>query len=306
MAKAIHNPMLAEVKDLGQNSAVFTIKPLFYGYGNTLGNSLRRVLLSSIRGAAVTAFKVDGIDHEFTAIPGVKEDVVDIMQNLKGLRFHADNDEPYKVHVEKTNGALTGKDLKLPTGLTLANPDHIIAVIDDPKKKLSLDLIIEAGRGYQTIKESNANKTNPEFIALDAIFSPVLRVRYNVAETRVGQDTNLQQLELTIDTDGTIAPREAFEEAAAILINQYSALAGSTRVEATPTPGIKEDAGDSGLAAPIEDLGFSERTKNALLNNDIKKIRDLVALTESDLKKLHGFGVKALEEVNNKLKELEI
>ncbi len=306
MAKSIHNPMLAEVKDLGQNSAIFSVKPLYYGYGNTLGNSLRRVLLSSIRGAAITAFKINGIEHEFTAVPGVKEDVVDIMQNLKQLRFTAANDEPYKIHLEQTGGPVTGKELKLPTGLTLANPEQLIATVDDPKKKFVLDLVVEAGRGYQTVKESGANKTNPEFIALDAIFSPVLRVRYNVVETRVGQDTNLQQLDLTIDTDGTISPREAFEEAAAILVNQYSALAGSTRVEAVPTPGVQEDTSDSGLAAPIEDLGFSERTKNALLNNEIRKIRDLVALSDADLKKLHGFGAKALEEVNNKLKELEI
>ena len=306
MAKAIHNPMLAGVKDIGPDSAVFTIKPLFYGYGNTLGNSLRRVLLSSIRGAAVTAFKVDGIEHEFTAIPGVREDVVDIMQNLKGLHFHSDNDEAYKVSVDKASGIITGKNIKLPTGLTLANPDHVIATLDDPKKKLTIDLVVDSGRGYQTTKESNSNKTNPEFIALDAIFSPVLRVRYNVTETRVGQDTNLQQLDITIDTDGTISPRAAFEQAAAILVNQYSALAGSTKVEALPAPGVTEESADSGLSAPIEDLGFSERTKNALLNNDVRRIRDLVALTESDLKRLHGFGAKALEEVNNKLKELEI
>ena len=141
-------------------------------------------------------------------------------------------------------------------------------------------------------------------IALDAVFSPVLRVRFKVENTRVGQDTNLQQLTITVDTDGTITPREAFEEANAILVNQYTALAGSTTVESAPAPGIEAETDDSGLSLPIEELGLSARTANALVNNDIKTVRDLVALSEVDMKDLKGFGSKALDEVKTKLTEL--
>ena len=141
-------------------------------------------------------------------------------------------------------------------------------------------------------------------IALDAVFTPVLRVRYKVENTRVGQDMNYQQLTLTIDTDGTITPQAAFEEAAAILVNQYTALAGSTTVESAPAPGVETEADDSGLALPIEELGLSARTANALINNDIKTVRDLVSLSEVDLKDLKGFGSKALDEVKEKLTEL--
>ena len=143
-------------------------------------------------------------------------------------------------------------------------------------------------------------------IALDAVFTPVLRVRYKVENTRVGQDTNLQQLTLTIDTDGTMTPREAFEEAAAILVNQYKALAGSTTVESAPAPTASKAEDESGLMLPIEDLGLSARTANALLNNDIHTVRDLVVLSESDLKELKGFGAKALDEVREKLTELKV
>ena len=163
--------------------------------------------------------------------------------------------------------------------------------------------IVESGRGYYTIDDSSANRVHSDMIAIDAVFTPVLRVRYQVENTRVGQDTDLQKLTMTVQTDGTITPREAFEEAAAILVNQYRALAGSTEVESAPTPGTKEEEDDSGLMQPIEDLELSARTTNALLNNDIKTLRDLVTLPESELRDLKGFGQKAFDEVNDKLKE---
>jgi DNA-directed RNA polymerase subunit alpha len=143
-------------------------------------------------------------------------------------------------------------------------------------------------------------------IALDAMFTPVLRVRYKVENTRVGRDTNLQQLTLTITTNGTVTPQDAFEEAAAILINQYTALAGSTRVESAPAPNHKVEEDESGLMLPIEELGLTARTANALINNDIRIVRDLVMLSESDMKELKGFGAKALDEVKEKLTELNI
>ena len=167
-------------------------------------------------------------------------------------------------------------------------------------------MIVDTGRGYLSIEQSSAERTRGDMIAIDAVFTPVLRVRYNAENTRVGQDTNLQQLTLTIDTDGTITPREAFEEAAAILVNQYKALAGSTVVESAPAPSANQTEDESGLATPIEELGLSARTANALLNNDIRTVRDLKVLSESDLKDLKGFGAKALDEVREKLTELNV
>lgn len=313
--KVIHEAKLAEVNDLGNNSAEFVIKPLYYGYGNTLGNSLRRVLLSSIKGAAITAFSIEGSTHEFAAIPGLREDVVDIMLNLKNIRLKAHTDEPIELELEIKGKDQSEKDgdkrviagdIKLPSNVEIANPHQTICHIDDPKFTLKMRFIVETGRGYLTIEKSGAERTRSGMIALDAVFSPVLRVRYKVENTRVGQDINLQQLTLTVDTDGTMDPRQAFEEAAAILVNQYSALAGATTVESAPAPGSSHLEDETGLMMSIEELGLSARTANALVNNEIRTIRDLVTLSESDLKELKGFGTKAFDEVKDKLKELNI
>ena len=308
--KVIHEANLAEVNRLGDNSAEFVIRPLFYGYGNTLGNSLRRVLLSSIKGAAITSFSIEGASHEYTAVDGIREDVVDIMLNLKNIRFKSHSEEPVEITFE-VKGKDTGKDgevlasnIKLPADVEIGNPDQIICHIDDPNFTLKMRIIVENGRGYLSIEKSSEDRVHSDMIALDAVFSPVLRVRYKVENTRVGQDMNYQQLTLTVDTDGTITPQEAFEEAAAILVNQYTALAGSTTVESAPAPGVETTSDDSGLALPIEELGLSARTTNALINNEIKTVHDLVSLSEVDLKDLKGFGSKALDEVKEKLTEL--
>lgn len=313
--KNIHEAKLANVNELSETSAEFVIKPLYYGYGNTLGNSLRRVLLSSVKGAAITAFSIEGTNHEYTTIPGVREDVVDIMLNLKNIRFKMHTDAPIELTLEMRGDKQSEKDgdkrvvagdIKLPSEVEIANPNQVICHIDDPKKTIKMNFIVETGRGYLTIEQASEGRVHSDMIAIDAVFTPVLRVRYKVENTRVGQDTNLQQLTMTIDTDGTITPKDAFEEAAAILVNQYTALAGATKVESSPTPGMDNDDDDSGLMLPIEELDLTARTANALLNNDIKTIRDLVTLSETDLKDLKGFGQKALDEVKEKLTELNI
>ena len=304
MAKAIYNPALASVDDISATSATFLIEPMHAGYGNTLGNSMRRVLLSSIRGGAIVSFRIEGATHEFTTVEGIKEDVVDIMLNLKGVRLRVHTDEPVELRLEKTGGVITAGDIQANGEVEVVNPDHIIATIDDPNKTVIMDLVAEAGRGYQTIEESSANRLHSDMIALDAIFTPVLRVRYKVDSTRVGDETNLEKLALTVETDGTLTPREAFEEAAAILVSQYSALAGSTVVAGAPALG-NDEADDSELDTSIEELNLSARTTNALINNEIRTIRDLVTLTEQDLRELKGFGSKALDEVRDKMAELE-
>jgi len=307
MSKVIHNPLLAAINERTATDAEFVIEPLYANYGFTLGNSLRRVLLSSIRGAAIVAFRIEGASHEFTTVEGVKEDVVDIMLNLKNVSLKVHSDEPVELRLEKKGaGVITAGDIATNSDVEIINPEHVIATIDDPKKTVIIDLVVEAGRGYRTIEESSESRLHSDMIALDAVFSPVLRVRYKVDKTRVGQETNLDKLVLSIETDGSISPREAFEEAAAILVNQYTALAGSTAVESAPAPGQGNGDDDSELNTPIEDLGLTARTANALINNEIRTVHDLVTLTEQDLRELKGFGSKALDEVKDKLAELEL
>jgi DNA-directed RNA polymerase subunit alpha len=307
MSKVIHNPALASVKDNGVNSSSFIIEPLHAGYGNTLGNSLRRVLLSSIRGGAIVAFRIEGATHEFTTVPGVQEDVVDITLNLKGVNLTVHSDEPVELRLEKKGaGVVTAGDIKTTADVEVINPDQVICTIDNPKTSVIIDFVVEAGRGYQTIEESSKKRLHSDMIAIDAMFSPVTRVRFKVDPTRVGQETNLDRLDLTVETDGSISPREAFEEAAAILVNQYTALAGSTTVESAPALGTEVDDEASELNTPIEDLNLSARTANALINNDIRTVHDLVTLSEQDLRELKGFGSKALDEVKDKLAELEL
>jgi len=306
MSNAIHNPTLAKVDNHGSNSATFVVEPLHTGYGMTLGNSLRRVLLSSIEGAAIVAFRVEGATHEFTTVKGIVEDVVDIMLNLKSVRIKATLDQPVELRIEKKGaGVVTAADIKLSGDITVVNPEAVICTIDDPKASIVMDIVVESGRGYRTIEDSSNNRIHSDMIALDAFFSPVMRVRYKVESTRVGHVTDLDKLLLTIDTDGSMTPQQAFEEAAAILVNQYTALAGSTTVEYAPAPGSREESSEAELMTPIEDLNLTARTTNALINNDIRTINDLVTLSETDLRELKGFGSKALDEVKDKLAEME-
>lgn len=307
MTKVIYNPALAKIEEHNSTSATFDIEPLHAGYGNTLGNSLRRVLLSSIEGAAVVAFRIEGASHEFTTVAGVKEDVIDIMLNIKNIKFKAFTDEPIELRLEKKGaGPVLAGDIKTTADVEVINKDQLICTIDDPKKSVMIDLVVETGRGYQTIEKSSTTRLHSDMVAVDAIFSPVLRVRYKVASTRVGQETNLDKLLLTIETDGSITPKEAFEQAAAILVNQYTALSGSTVVEAAPALGKDDEEEESELNTPIEELNLTARTANALVNNEIRTVHDLVTLSEQDLKELKGFGSKALDEVNDKLAELEL
>lgn len=318
MSNLIHTPGVVKVEEHSPTSTTFTIEPLHSGYGMTLGNSLRRVLLSSISGAVITAFKVEGTSHEFTTVKGVKEDIVDIMMNLKGIRFRVYGDEQQTLRLTKQGkGPITAKDITLNADVEVVNPDQLIATIDDDKGKLVIDMVVEVGRGYRTIEEGAELKPS-DMIALDAIFTPVLRVRYKVENTRVGQVTDLDKLILTVDTDGTITPSDAFEEAAAILVNQYTALAGKTRVAVSPSLGSSNSQSEedtesdiigeelAALNTSIEDLNLSARTTNALINNDIHTIKDLFSLNDAELKDLKGFGSKALDEVKEKMAELEL
>lgn len=314
MSKHINTPTITSVTDDGDNTATFVVEPMHGGYGMTLGNSIRRVLLSSIAGAAITSFRIQGASHEFTSVEGMKEDVVDVMQNLKQVRFRMFSEEPQTLTIEKKGpGAVTAADIKTNADVEVVNKDQHIATLDSSKAAFKAEIVVEVGRGYQNI-DTTTTKASSDYISLDAIFSPVHRVRYRVEKTRVGQNTDLDKLIITISTDGSIEPRDAFEEANAILMNQYQALAGKTRVESvsmleqarTDEQSGGDDDEKDALMTSIEDLNFSARTTNALINNDIHNLKDLFSLTDAELKDLKGFGSKALDEVREKLAELEL
>lgn len=207
---------------IAHNESVLIWEPCFPGYGTTLGNALRRALLSSLTGAAATAVQIEAVDHEFTTIPGVKEDVVDLLLNLKGLRFSLDSDEPTQASLEiKGDKVVTGGDLKLPTGLVCVNPEHTIATLTDKKAELNLVLTVERGRGYVPV-EMRAKESRPiGTLALDAVFSPVLHVGLEVENTRVGQNTTYEKLKLHVKTDGSISPTEAVATSTKILLEQF-------------------------------------------------------------------------------------
>ena len=315
MSKIIHTPGVVNVDDHGDNSATFSVEPLHSGYGMTLGNSLRRVLLSSLAGSAITGARFNGASHEFTTIPEVKEDIVEIILNLKGVVFKVFNGEPQTLRItKKGKGVVTAKDIELNADVEVVNPEHVIATLDE-KADFSAEIVVEVGRGYRTVEEVSDSRVTTDQIAIDALFSPVHRVRYKVENTRVGQMTDLDKLLITVETDGSISPSDAFEEASAILVNQYTALAGKTRVEAsaplTPSSSVAgstaiDDGDDSpALMTSIEDLNLSARTTNALVNNDIHTLKDLFSLSDIELRDLKGFGSKALDEVKEKMAEME-
>lgn len=288
------------------NAAVFALEPLFPGYGMTLGNSMRRVLLSSLAGSAITAVKIEGVSHEFSTVSGVREDMIEIILNLKQIRFRNPNEEPVTLTLKKSGGVVTAGDIATVNDVEVVNPELVIAHLDSSKAKLEMELRIEQGRGYVPVESRGGEKLPVGMIAIDAIYTPIKRVRYSVANTRVGQMTNLDKLILEVETDGTISPREAVMQAAEILVGHFQVLAGHDVVSVgtggimTAAEKVEADMAQIG----VDEVNFSPRTTNALLNNDIKTIKDLMELAPADLKELKGFGAKAQDEVVEKLAEL--
>jgi DNA-directed RNA polymerase subunit alpha len=299
----IQLPELKPVSEEG-NKATFAIEPLHSGYGMTLGNSLRRVILSSLGGAAVTAVKIDSVAHEFSTIEGVKEDVVEVILNLKRLRFRVYSDEPQFLILNASGkGEVRASDIKATSDVEIVNGDQIIATLDDAKAKLGMEIKVEKGRGYVPVESREAEKLEVGMIAVDALYSPVARVRYNVENTRVGQMTDLDRLVMEIETDGTFTPHEAIRQAAEILVEHFQVVAGN--LSAGTGEGGREAGVDSNASKiNIEEINLSPRTTNALINNDIKTVKDLLKLTDGELRELKGFGSKAYDEVKDKIAEL--
>lgn len=299
----IQLPTIKTVKEEG-NRATFAIEPLFSGYGMTLGNSLRRVILSSLGGAAVTAVKIDSVSHEFSTIDGVKEDVVEIILNLKKLRFKVYSDEPqFLILTKKGKGTVTAADIKTNADVEIVNPELHIATIDNAKTQVGMEIKVEKGRGYVPVESREGEKLEVGMIAVDAIYSPVKRVRYNVENTRVGQVTDLDRLVLEVETDGSISPSDAVTQAAEILVSHFAVVGGQSAPSAAVAAG-EEPAESNSNKIMIEEVNFSPRTTNALINNDIRSMKDLQRLSDAELRELKGFGAKAYDEVKEKIAEL--
>jgi DNA-directed RNA polymerase subunit alpha len=307
-----------KVKEIAPNHEVLTITPLPTGYGTTIGTALRRVLLSSLSGYAITAIKIAGITHEFTTIPGVKDSVVDMILNLKQVRFLiADGDSiNAKLSVNK-EGKVFAKDIKLPGDMEIANPDLLITTLDK-KTKLEIDFVIEKGCGFSPVV-NRENRKNKEInlIEIDAFFCPVKKVSFNISKARVGQSTDLDKLELEIETDGTINPKDALSKSAGILRNyfglldpEYLTTEERKTIKNEEEENIEEEETILGNKSgrkytPVEVLKLSPRTLNALINNKIDSVEQLITYTENKLTNLKGFGAKAMFEVKEALKIID-
>ncbi|HEY1285982.1 MAG TPA: DNA-directed RNA polymerase subunit alpha [Solirubrobacterales bacterium] len=290
----------------------FTIEPLDKGFGYTFGNGLRRVLLSSLGGAAVTSVRIEGVSHEFSSVPGVKEDVTDIILNLKDLvvRMHTDADEVEAPLVATGPGEVKAKDIDLPSGVEILNPDAPIATLEK-KTKLEVYLTIGRGRGYAPAEENKTDEQPIGVIPIDSIFSPIRRASYSVAAARVGQRTDFDKLTLDLETDGSIEPAGALREASEILIKTLAIFTDADRVEeltarepvAGPAEALAGAAGD-GVASSngldeilIEELELGVRSYNCLKRAGVQTVGDLVRKTRSELNAIPNFGQKSIEEV---------
>ena len=292
-----------EEETFSQTYGKFTIEPLEKGYGITLGNSLRRILLSSIPGAAVTSIRIDGVMHEFSTIPGVKEDVLQIIQNLKKLRVKLYTDKEKQVVIDEV-GPLEVKahHIKVDSEVEIINPDLHIATLNDKNTHLSMQINLGLGRGYV---EANENKKKDQpigTIPVDSIFTPVIKVKYEVIPTRIGRKTNYDCLIMEIFTDGTIAPDEALTQAAKIL-QEYTEVFTSDEGRKERE---KEKLREEFLARDIEEVGLPTLAINALKNKGIVKVRDIVEKDSKELLMIHNFGEKSLEKLRKKLAEYNL
>jgi len=301
-------------ENVEDNRGTFTVEPLDRGFGYTFGNSLRRVLLSSLAGAAVTSVRIEGVAHEFSTIKGVKEDVTDIVLNLKGVvcRMHSDATEVEAPLVVTGPGDVTAKDIDLPAGVEILNPDAHIATLEK-KTKLELYITIGRGRGYAPAEDNKSPDQPIGVIPIDSIFSPVRRVAYSVEQARVGQRTDFDKLNLDIETDGSVDPQAALREAAEILISSLSIFTDADRIEelragpggAALDAGAGAQAGLAGVGRPanamddilIEELELGVRSYNCLKRAGIQTVGELISKSEGELNAIPNFGKKSIDEV---------
>lgn len=294
-----------EVVQAAENYGRFKIEPLDPGYGHTLGNALRRVLLSSIPGSAITKIKIDGVFHEFSTIEGVKEDVTEIVLNIKGVRLRSYAERPVKVLLSKRGpGIVRAADIDAPSNVELVNPEHYICMLDSDQARLEIEMTVERGRGYEAADQRDVLPIGE--IPVDAIFTPVPRVNYVVENTRIGQATDFDRLLIEVWTDGTVKPGDALSHAAQVLVQYSQTIADFNRLaveqEELPSPSgpvIPADIYDT----PIEDLDLSTRTYNCLKRADITKVGQVLQMDEKALLSVRNLGQKSMEEIRDRLIE---
>ena len=298
-------PTLTE-EPINEFRSRFVIEPLEPGFGYTLGNSLRRTLLSSIPGSAVTSIRIDGVSHQFSTVEGVKEDVIEIILNLKNLVVSSEHDEPVAAYLRKQGaGEVTAADISVPAGVEIHNPELVIATLNE-KAKFELELTIERGRGYVSAAQNRSDFAEHGQIPIDSIYSPVLKVTYKVEATRAGERTDFDRLVVDVETKPAISPRDAVASAGRTLVELF----GLARELNTAAEGIEigpapvEAVLSTELAMPIEDLDLSVRSYNCLKREGINSVSELVALSEVQLMNIRNFGQKSVDEVKDKLVEL--
>jgi len=287
----------------------FTIQPLERGYGVTLGNALRRVLLSSIRGAAIVSIKIDNVLHEFSTIPGIKEDVTDVILNLKGVRFKLSQGDTRVVHIDVSRtGVITAGDIITDGTVEVLNPDHYIALMSSEGNSFKAELVVKMGKGYTPAKKE-LDPDQPEgTINIDAIFSPIKKVNYIVSNARVGQITDYDKLVLEVWTDGSLKPEDAVAYSAKILKQQLDVFINFEEVEEEVVPEVADEKGNMNevLLRTVEDLELSVRSANCLKNAGINTIGELVQKTEAEMLKTKNFGRKSLSEIKDILNEYNL
>ncbi|MDR3037331.1 MAG: DNA-directed RNA polymerase subunit alpha [Coriobacteriales bacterium] len=299
------------VEQVNDTLSRFIVEPLERGYGQTLGNSMRRVLLSSLDGAAATALSIEGIQHEFSSAPGIIEDVTDIVLNVKGLVFSS-----LETIVEATAtvsvvgpAVVTGADLNVPGGFALVNPDHVIATLADGGN-LEMTIRIGVGRGYISAERNKRSDDPIGIIHIDSLFSPVRRCTMDVTDTRVGQRTDYDKLVLEVETNGSIAPQDAIVRASNIInqhMDAFLALSNDETVSEAPSIFAPEGLGkNTELEKQVEDLDLSVRSYNCLKRAGIHSVRQLVEFSENDLLNIRNFGAKSIEEVKDKLESMDL
>ena len=295
-------PTLSE-EVISENRSRFIIEPLEPGFGYTLGNSMRRTLLSSIPGAAVTSIRVAGALHEFTTLEGVKEDLTDIVLNIKNLVLSSDNDEPSVVYIRKSGaGPVTGADIAVPTGVEVHNPELHLATLNG-KGSLEIELTVERGRGYVTAVQNKQAGAEIGRIPVDSIYSPVLKVTYKVEATRVEQRTDFDRLVVDVETKSSMKPRDAVASAGRTLVELFG-LARELNMNAEGIemgPSVMDAALAADMALPIEDLDLTVRSYNCLKREGIHTVGELVNRSEADLLDIRNFGSKSIDEVKAKL-----
>lgn len=288
---------------ISDNRSRFILDPLEPGFGYTLGNSLRRTLLSSIPGAAVTNIRIQGVSHEFSTIPGVKEDVVEVILNIKNLVVSSEHDAPVVAHLSKSAaGPVTAADIQVPAGVEVHNPDLVLATLN-AKGKLEIEFIIERGRGYVQASQNRNPDAEAGVIPVDSIYSPVLKVSYRVEATRAGEFTNFDKLVVDVETKSSMAPKDAVASAGATLVELFG-LAKELNEEAEGIeigPAPVEMAASNELSTPIEDLDLTVRSYNCLKREGINTVSELIALSEDQLMNIRNFGSKSVDEVRDKL-----